>query len=193
MFRKPAEKIKEHHDRAVEDREILRPELERLEEERRQQRLQERERRNAEREQKRAEREQSMESRRRSKFDSIASVTTGAQQEVTDADKKEAARREKETKDPVKEQKKESVEFQKDLSEYLNVKYDGRGLNPKPAFPVDDTPAEPYSPDAPKYADESDDESAGKHLNPVIKHESLFDPALAAANAEAAAAVAGFA
>ena len=190
MFRKPAEKIKEHHDRAVEDREILRPELERLEEERRQQRLQERERRNAEREQKRAEREQSMESRRRSKFDSIASVTTGAQQEVTDADKKEAARREKETKDPVKEQKKESVEFQKDLSEYLNVKYDGRGLNPKPAFPVDDTPAEPYSPDAPKYADESDDESAGKHLNPVVKHESLFDPALGAANAEAAAAAA---
>ena len=188
MFRKPAVKIKEHHERAAEERELIRPELERLEQERRMQREQERERRSAEKAEKRAEREQSAEAKRRSKFESIASVTTGAQQEVSEADKKEAARKEKEVKDPVKEQKKDSAEFQKDLNEYLNVKYDRRGLNPTPAFPVDDTPAEPYSPDMPKYADESGDETAGKHLNPVMKHDSLFDPALAAANAAAEAA-----
>lgn len=190
VFRKPAKKIKEHHDRAVEDREYIRPELERLEEERRRQRLEERERRLAERAARNAGKAQTADQKRRSKFDSIASVTTGAQQEVSEDDKKEAARKEKEVKDPVKEQKKESVEFQKDLSEYLNVKYDGRGLNPKPAFPVDDTPSEPYRPDAPKYANESDDTAAEKFLNPVVKHDSLIDPALAAANAAAEAAAA---
>lgn len=189
MFRKPAQKIKEHHERVAEEREYIRPELERLEQERRMQRMQERDRRNAEKAEKRAERELSAEAKRRSKFDSIASVTTGAQQEVTEEEKKEAARKEKESKDPVKEQKKDSAVFQKDLNEYLNVKYDKRGLNPTPAFPVDDTPSEPYRPDAPKYADESGDETAGKRLNPVVKHESLIDPALAAA-AEAATATA---
>ena len=188
MFRKPAVKIKEHHERAAEERELIRPELERLEQERRMQREQERERRSAEKAEKRAEREQSAEAKRRSKFESIASVTTGAQQEVSEEDKREAALKEKETKDPVKEQKKDSAEFQKDLNEYLNVKYDRRGLNPTPAFPVDDTPSEPYSPDMPKYADESGDEAVGKHLNPVVKHDSLFDPELAAAAKAAAEA-----
>lgn len=189
MFRKPAAKIREHHERVIEEREYIRPELEQLEAERRAQRMEERERRNAEREYRRNVREQSAEEKRRSKFASIAGVTTSAQQEVTEADKKEAAQKEREVKDPVAEQKKDSAEFQKDLRDYLNVKYENRGgLSERPAFPTDDTPSEPYRPDAPKFADGSDsDEPVEKHLNPVVKHESLIDPEKAAAAAEAAA------
>ena len=178
-FRKPAEKIKEHRERAIEEREYIKPELEQLEAERRAQRAEVRERRNAEREAKRTEREQTAEEKRRSKFASIANVTTGAQQEVSEEDKKEAAAKELEKKDPVVEQKKETSEFQKDLRDYLNVKVENRtsGLSPNRAFPVDDTPSEPYRPDAPKFADGSGDASAEKHLNPVVKHDSLIDPA----------------
>ena len=179
-FRKPAEKIKEHHEKVQEEQEYIRPELEQLEEQRRTRRAEERERRSAERQARRIEREQTAEEKRRSKFASIAGVTTAAQQEVTEEDKKEAARKELEQKDPVVEQKRKSVEFQKDLHEYLNVKYDSGkrgGLSPNLAFPVEDKPAGAYSPDAPKYADESAPEAVGKHLNPVVKHESLIDPA----------------
>lgn len=186
-FKKPAEKIKEHHERAVEEREYIRPELEQLEAQRRAQREEERERRSAERAAKRTEREQTAEEKRRNKFASIAGVTTAAQQEVSEEDKKEAAQKELVKKDPLAEQKKDSAEFRKDLRDYLNVKYDGSrkgGLSPNLAFPVDDTPSEPYRPDAPRYADESGDESVGKHLNPVVKHESLIDPSVAAARKE---------
>lgn len=186
-FRKPAEKIKEHHDRVQEEQEYIRPELEQLEKQRQVQRAEERERRSAERQARRAERELTAEEKRRNKFASIAGVTTAAQQEVTEADKKEAAQKELEKKDPVAEQKKKSAEFQKDLHEYLNVKYDtGKkgGLSPNLAFPPEDKPEGAYSPDAPKYADESGSESIGKHLNPVVKHESLIDPSVAAKNSE---------
>ena len=179
-FRKPAEKIKEHHEKVQEEQAYIRPELEQLEEQRRIRRAEERERRSAERQAKRTERELTAEERRRSKFASIAGVTTAAQQEVTEDDKKEAAQKELENKDPVAEQKKKSAEFQKDLHEYLNVKYDSGkkgGLSPNLAFPTEDKPADAYSPDAPKYADESSTENTGKHLNPVVKHESLIDPA----------------
>ena len=182
--KKPAEKIKEHHEKTVEERDMIRPELEQLEEQRRAQRAEERERRSAERQAKRTEREQTAEEKRRNKFASIAGVTTAAQQEVTEEDKKEAAQKELEKKDPVVEQKKKSAEFQKDLHEYLNVKYDSGkkgGLSPNLAFPPEDKPTDTYSPDAPKYADESG-EASGKHLNPVVKHDSLIDPANAAKN-----------
>lgn len=172
--KKPAAKIKEHHERAVEEREYIRPELDRLEEERRAQRAEQRERKNAERSAKQAEHEQSAEEKRRNKFASIASVTTGAQQEVSDEDKQEAKQKELEAKDPVVEQKKDSAEFQKDLRDYLNVKYESRGLSPNRAFPTDESPSEPYRPDAPRFADSSDDAPAEKHLNPVVKHDSLI-------------------
>ena len=180
--KKPAEKIKEHHERAVEEREYIKPELEQLEEQKRARRAEERERKAAERDMRRAGSELTADEKRRNKFASIAGVTTSAQQEVTEEDKRQAAQKELENKDPVKEQKKDSAEFQKDLNEYLNVKYEKKGLSPNRAFPADDTPSEPYSPDAPKFADGSDDAPAEKHLNPVVKHESLFDPAVAAAN-----------
>ncbi len=174
--KKPAGKIKEHHDRKVEEREYLKPELDRIEAEKMAKRAEEKERRAAERAAKQAEHEQTAEEKRRRKFDSIANVTTGAQQEVSAEDKKEAAAKELEVKDPVKEQKKDSAEFQKDLNDYLNIKIETKGLSPNKAFPTDDTPAEPYRPDEPKYADGSDGLPAEKHLNPVFKHESLINP-----------------
>ncbi len=178
--KKPAEKIKDHHDRVTEERGVIADDLKQLEEERMRQRREHRELRNAERiakrEERREEREQTAEERRRSKFESIASVTTNAQQEVSEQDKKEAAEIEKEKKDPVKEQKQESAEFQKDLKDYLNVKYGANKMDRPPAFPKEDTPVEPYRPDEPKYAGESEEELPGKHLNPVVKHDSLIDP-----------------
>ena len=183
--KKPAGKIKEHHERIVEEREYLKPELDRIEAEKLAKRTEEKERRAAERAAKQAVHEASAEEKRRRKFDAIANVTTNAQQEVSDADKKEAAAKEKEVRDPVKEQKRDSAEFQKDLSEYLNVKTENRGLSPKKAFPTDDTPVEPYRPDEPKYADGSDDMPVEKHLNPVVKHESLINPDNIAKKAEA--------
>ncbi|MBR5090332.1 MAG: hypothetical protein IK093_12965, partial [Ruminiclostridium sp.] len=177
LFRKPAVKIKEHHDRTVEEREYIRPELEQLEAQRRARMAEERERRNSIRAAKRVEREQSAEEKRRSKFAAIAGVTTSAQQSVTEQDKLEAKQKELEVKDPVAEQKKDSAEFQKDLRDYLNVKYESKGgLSERPAFPTDDTPSEPYRPDEPKYADDSGEVTEGKHLNPVVKHESLINP-----------------
>ncbi|MBP5606309.1 MAG: hypothetical protein J6X60_12350, partial [Ruminiclostridium sp.] len=179
IFRKPAEKIKEHHDRVTEEREIIKPELEQLEEQRRAQRSEERERRIAEKKAKRAEHELTAEEKRKNKFASIANVTTSAQQEVSEEEKKEAKLKEKEVeppKDPIIEQKKESNVFQKDLHEYLNVRYDNKGLSPNKAFPSDDKPAEPYRPDAPMFADGSGCEDIPeKHLNPVIKHDSLIE------------------
>ena len=186
---KPAKKIKQHHEKAVEEREYIKPELDRIAEEKRLQReqmLAERRSHQAElREQRAAKREESAltaEEKRRSKFTSIMNVTNGAQQEVTVQDKKEAAAKEQENKDPVREQKKDSVEFQKDLRDYLNVKYDGSSERGKmflqPAFPADNAPVEPYSPDVPKFADEGDENIQGRHLNPVVKHESLINPEL---------------
>ncbi len=178
----PAHRIKEHHEKAAEERELIRPELERMEEEKRQRREERREeQREQRRQQQAAKREAAMtpEERRRSRFDSIAGVTTGAQQTVTEKDKREAAEIEKMKKDPVEEQKKDSEEFRKDLKDYLNIKYDGEKsrINLQPAFPTEETKPEPYSPDAPKYADESDTDTPEKHLNPVVKHDSLIDPA----------------
>ncbi len=175
---KPAHKIKEHHEKAAEERELIRPELERMQEEKRRQREDMREQHRQQRAEKREAAAMTAEERRRSKFDSIASVTTGAQQSVTEKDKREAAEIEKVKRDPVEEQKKDSMEFRKDLKDYLNIRYDGEKsrINLQPAFPTEETKPEPYSPDAPKYADENDAETVEKHLNPVVKHDSLIDP-----------------
>ncbi len=175
---KPAHKIKEHHEKVAEERDLIRPELERMQEEKRRQREDLREQHRQQRADKREAAAVTAEERRRSKFDSIASVTTGAQQSVTEKDKREAAEIEKTKKDPVEEQKKDSKEFQKDLKDYLNVKYDGEKsrIQLQPAFPADTVKPEPYSPDAPRYADETGDEPSGRLLNPVVRHESLIDP-----------------
>ena len=182
-MKKPAKKIKDHREQVKEEREAIEPELRRLEEEKHLRRLEARERRNEERAAKRAENEQAAAERRRSKFDSIASVTTGAQQEVSETDKKEAAAKEKETVkvDPVVKQKQESSAFQKDLKDYLNVKYERNPMDKPPAFPVDSAPSEPFRPDAPKYAAGEEEAVPEKHLNPVVKHDSLIDPEVAAA------------
>ena len=166
---KPAKVIKEHHERAAEERELLEPELRRMEEEQRQLRQEKREQRQHEKAARRAEREMNEEIRRRDKFAAIASVTTGAQQEVTEEDKKQAAVKQLETsaKDPVAEQKKESAEFQKDLREYLNVKYDRNSIDRPPAFPDEEIPLEPYRPDMPKFADEEAPRPAAvSHIDP---------------------------
>ncbi len=187
---KPAHKLKEHREKVAEERQYIQPELDRIAEEKQRQREEmkaAREQRRAELREQRAERREeaylSAEEKRRNKFNSIMNVTTGAQQEVTDSDKKEAAEKEKEKKDPVAEQKKDSTEFQKDLKDYLNIKYDGSSEKSKiflqPAFPTE-KPAgadtEPYRPDVPKFADEDENEQSVKHLNPVVKHESLINP-----------------
>ncbi len=180
-LKKPAKKIKDRRERAAEEHDVIAEDLKQLEEERLRQRAEYREQKNAARQARREESEQAALQRRRSKFDSIASVTTGAQQEVSEQDRKEAALKEKENKDPVREQKQESAEFQKDLKDYLNVKYDRNKMDKPPAFPTDSTPVEPYRPDEPKFADESDNAVPEKHLNPVVRHESLINPVNAAA------------
>lgn len=176
--RKPAEKIKDHHERAAAERAEIAPELERMAEEKRLARQEERERRNSERAAKKAEHALTEEERRRNKFASIANVTTGAQQEVSEQDKKEAQQKQQEVKDPVDKQRMESKEFQKDLKDYLNGKYDGKRSDPVPSIvPVEaqsDAAGGPYRPDDPKFADD-DGEFTGKQLNPVVKHESLID------------------
>lgn len=191
IMKKPAERIKERHDQHEEERRYIEPELKRMEDERRQEKAHDRERRQTERELKKQERALSEEERRRNKFASIANVTTGAQQEVTEQDKKEAQQKQLEIKGPVDKQRQESKEFQKDLKDYLTGKYDGKKQDPVPSIvPVEeksDAEGGPYRPDTPKFADNEGDEFTGKHLNPVVKHDSLIDPELAAKATEAPA------
>lgn len=104
------------------------------------------------------------EEERARKFAAIANVTTSAQREVTEDEKREAAEKNAEAaaENPVAVQKKESREFQKDLNDFLNGKIGKREETaeeqPKAAVSAaaeEKTPDDgPYRPDGPFFADE---------------------------------------
>ena len=179
-FGKAKDFAKEKRELYREENEYVQLELQKIEQETLRKQKEEREQKKQNRQNQPKQPEHtSEEDKRAKKFASIANVTTNAQQEVTEAEKKAAAEKEKHIPNPMEEQKKESAEFQNDLKDYLKG-----NLETKKVIPVqqtldnvvieEGTPAEggPYSPDGPFFAD--DEGAAEKNLNPVVKHDSLI-------------------
>ena len=182
-FRKVGSYAKEKHEQKREENRYVQLELEKLEAEELQRNKAERERRIAEktarRDEKAVEKHLTEEEKRAKKFASIANTTTNAQQEVTEEEKRAAEEKAKEIPNPMAEQKKESREFQKDLNDFLKGKFESRKTEPVQQT-VDNVVIEdsksaedgPYSPDGPFFADDTG--KSEKHLNPVVKHDSLI-------------------
>lgn len=163
---------------AKEKREIYREESALAEDERKKREEEESRRRREEKEKRGTDRKPrvlSDEEERARKFAAIESVTTNAQREVTEEEKREAARKNAEAaaENPVAVQKKESREFQKDLNAFLNGKIEKREEMEEKAArePSEENRADgdgPYRPDGPFFADEQPPEP--------IKPEIIREP-----------------
>lgn len=163
---------------AKEKREIYREESALAEDERKKREEEEARRRREEKEKRGTDRKPralSDEEERARKFAAIESVTTNAQREVTEEEKREAARKNAEAaaENPVAVQKKESREFQKDLNAFLNGKIEKREETEEKAArePSEENRADgdgPYRPDGPFFADEQPPEP--------IKPEIISEP-----------------
>lgn len=163
---------------AKEKREIYREESALAEDERKKREEEEARRRREEKEKRGTDRKPrvlSDEEERARKFAAIESVTTNAQREVTEEEKREAARKNAEAaaENPVAVQKKESREFQKDLNAFLNGKIEKREEAEEKAAqePSEENRADgdgPYRPDGPFFADEQPPEP--------IKPEIISEP-----------------
>lgn len=163
---------------AKEKREIYREESALAEDERKKREEEESRRRREEKEKRGTDRKPrvlSDEEERARKFAAIESVTTNAQREVTEEEKREAARKNAEAaaENPVAVQKKESREFQKDLNAFLNGKIEKREEMEEKAArePSEENRADgdgPYRPDGPFFADEQPPEP--------IKPEIISEP-----------------
>lgn len=163
---------------AKEKREIYREESALAEDERKKREEEEARRRREEKEKRGTDRKPrvlSDEEERARKFAAIESVTTNAQREVTEEEKREAARKNAEAaaENPVAVQKKESREFQKDLNAFLNGKIEKREDAEEKAArePSEENRADgdgPYRPNGPFFADEQPPEP--------IKPEIISEP-----------------
>lgn len=181
-FRKAGHYAKEKHEQRREENAYLQEEYRALEAEKQQLRAAEREQRKTERQA----RQLSDEEARARRFASIENVTTKAQQEVTEEDKREAAAKQAEQVNHVEKQKKESEEFRKDLNAFLNGKTGA--AEKKEPVPVQETfetvkieekPQEsaPYSPDGPFFADDSEEVQPVKPAIEIEQRPSLVGDA----------------
>lgn len=181
-FRKAGHYAKEKHEQHREESAYLQQEYRALEAEKQQLRAAEREQRKTERQA----RQLSDEEARARRFASIENVTTKAQQEVTEEDKREAAAKQAEQVNHVEKQKKESEEFRKDLNAFLKGKTGA--TEKKEPVPVQETfetvkieenPQEsaPYSPDGPFFADDSEEVQPVKPAIEIEQRPSLVSEA----------------
>lgn len=182
-FRKAGTYAKEKHEQHREESAYIQQEYRAMEEEKQQKRAAEKEQRRNERQ---AKAQLSEEEARARRFASIENVTTKAQQEVTEEDKREAAAKQAEVVNHVEKQKKESEEFRKDLNAFLNGKNEK-----KENVPVQETfdtvkieekeqKIKPYSPDGPFFADDSESVQPVKPAIGVEQRPSLIGEASAA-------------
>ena len=182
-FRKAGTYAKEKHEQHREESAYIQQEYRAMEEEKQQKRAAEKEQRRNERQ---AKAQLSEEEARAHRFASIENVTTKAQQEVTEEDKREAAAKQAEVVNHVEKQKKESEEFRKDLNAFLNGKNEK-----KENVPVQETfdtvkieekeqEIKPYSPDGPFFADDSESVQPVKPAIEVEQRPSLIGEASAA-------------
>lgn len=182
-FRKAGTYAKEKHEQHREESAYIQQEYRAMEEEKQQKRAAEKEQRRNERQ---AKAQLSEEEARARRFASIENVTTKAQQEVTEEDKREAAAKQAEVVSHVEKQKKESEEFRKDLNAFLNGKNEK-----KENVPVQETfdtvkieekeqEIKPYSPDGPFFADDSESVQPVKPAIEVEQRPSLIGEASAA-------------
>lgn len=182
-FRKAGTYAKEKHEQHREESAYIQQEYRAMEEEKQQKRVAEKEQRRNERQ---AKAQLSEEEARARRFASIENVTTKAQQEVTEEDKREAAAKQAEVVNHVEKQKKESEEFRKDLNAFLNGKNEK-----KENVPVQETfdtvkieekeqEIKPYSPDGPFFADDSESVQPVKPAIEVEQRPSLIGEASAA-------------
>lgn len=189
-FRKAGTYAKEKHEQHREESAYIQQEYRAMEAEKQQKRAAEKEQRRNERQTKAQISEEEARARR---FASIENVTTKAQQEVTEEDKREAAAKQAEVVNHVEEQKKESEEFRKDLNAFLNGK-----TEKKENVPVQETfdtvrieekeqEIKPYSPDGPFFADDSEAVEPVKPAIDVEQRPSLIVEDSAAAEQPAAA------
>lgn len=189
-FRKAGTYAKEKHEQRREESAYIQQEYLAMDEEKQQKRAAEREQRRNERQAKALISEDEARARR---FASIENVTTKAQQEVTEEDKREAAAKQAEVVNHVEKQKKESEEFRKDLNAFLS----GR-TEKKENAPIQETfdtvkieekeqEIKPYSPDGPFFADDSEAVQPVKPAIEVEQRPSLIGEADTAAEQPAAA------
>ncbi len=176
-FRKAGSAAREKREQYREEAAVAEQERAKREEEMR--------RRHAEKEERRL----ADEEERARKFAAIANVTTNAQCEVTEEERKEAAEKNAAAPEsPVARQKRESIAFQKDLNAFLSGKLEKKeeaqkrqaeaaaaetAENPADPVPPDDGP---YRPDGPFYADEAAPEPLKPEIVPTV-HESLVGQA----------------
>lgn len=178
-FRRAGSYAKEKREIYREESALAEDERKKREEEESRRRREEKEKRGMERRsERRSERSShslSAEEERARKFAAIENVTTNAQREVTEEEKREAARKNAEAaaENPVAVQKKESREFQKDLNAFLNGKIEKREEAEEKAVQAASEEARPsgdgpYRPDGPFFADEQPPEP--------IKPEIISEP-----------------
>lgn len=189
-FRKAGTYAKEKHDQRREESAYIQQEYRAMDEEKQQKRAAEKEQRRNERQAKALISEEEARARR---FASIENVTTKAQQEVTEEDKREAAAKQAEVVDHVEKQKKESEEFRNDLNTFLRGK-----TEKKENAPVQETfetvkieekaqEIKPYSPDGPFFADDSEGVQPVKPAIEVEQRPSLIGESETAAEQPAEA------
>ncbi len=172
-FRRAGSYAKEKREIYREESALAEDERKKREEEESRRRREEKEKRGMERSSERSSRSLSDEEERARKFAAIESVTTNAQREVTEEEKREAARKNAEAaaENPVAVQKKESREFQKDLNAFLNGKIEKKEEEKAVQAASEETRASgdgPYRPDGPFFADEQPPEP--------IKPEIITEP-----------------
>ncbi len=168
-FRKAGSFAKEKREQLKEENAAAEEEFQRLESEKNRARQEKK---------KKPEERITPEEERARKFAAIESVTTGAQREVTEEDKRRAVEISAAVQpSPIERQKKESREFQKDLNEFLSGKLQKKEEEKDPV-PYEAETFEgdgPYSPDGPFFADEQPPEAlkpeilSGQRPSPIAQ------------------------
>lgn len=172
-IKKAGQYAKEKHQQHREEDEYVQEELRRREEEARAKRHSEKDKKMAEEHLKKL----SDEEKRARKFAAFENVANGARR---DSGETMTASEEVKAPDPVEEQKKESLEYQKDLNDILKGKFNKKDEPVHIQETVDTVKIEekpqnisdgPYSPDGPFFADDTD--TVARPFSEAVKRESL--------------------
>ncbi len=172
-IKKAGQYAKEKHQQHREEDEYVQEELRRREEEARAKRHSEKDKKMAEEHLKKL----SDEEKRARKFAAFENVANGARR---DSGETMTASEEVKAPDPVEEQKKESLEYQKDLNDILKGKFNKKEEPVHIQETVDTVKIEekpqnisdgPYSPDGPFFADDTD--TVARPFSEAVKRESL--------------------
>ncbi|MBQ8841631.1 MAG: DUF87 domain-containing protein [Ruminiclostridium sp.] len=172
-IKKAGQYAKEKHQQHREEDEYVQEELRRREEEARAKRHSEKDKKMAEEHLKKL----SDEENRARKFAAFENVANGARR---DSGETMTASEEVKAPDPVEEQKKESLEYQKDLNDILKGKFNKKEEPVHIQETVDTVKIEekpqnisdgPYSPDGPFFADDTD--TVARPFSEAVKRESL--------------------